>query len=468
MTNPAPIILLEFNELCPPLLDKWIAEGHLPNFKKFRDASDVFITKPDTEDPSELEPWIQWYSIHTGKPYREHGVFHLTDGPEADDTDIWQMLAQHGVTTGNFCGMNARVLEAEGHFGIPDPWCSNTSANPAPLKTLQDFVQEQVQEYTNDNSKSGLAKYLRLLQFLVSHGLTLRTATQLVRQLASEKLNKRENGWKRAVQLDWLLLDTFRHFHKQYRPQFSSFFINSTAHYQHAYWRHMQPEAFVNKPSPEDIDTYGDAILFGYKNMDRLMAEFFKLEAQGAKLILMTALSQQPFLKYEDIGGQKFYRPRDIDRLLALAGVTPQETQPVMTHQYLLRFTSPAATDEAASQLQQMRIEGEDVLEVKADDATSLYIGCRLKTSIPKSAQMQHAETTADFYDYFYQIEETKSGCHHPDGVLWIKSGTHKTHEEKASILDLLPTMLDYFGCSADEKLSGKSLLNKISLTSAS
>ena len=62
------LILLEFNELCPPLLTRWMAEGRLPNFKRFHDASAVFITEADERAAPNLEPWIQWYSVHTGLP----------------------------------------------------------------------------------------------------------------------------------------------------------------------------------------------------------------------------------------------------------------------------------------------------------------------------------------------------------------------------------------------------------------
>lgn len=82
------LLVLEFNELSPSLLDKWIGEGKLPNFKKFRDASDAFIARADVEDSRYLEPWIQWYSLHTGLAHDQHGVFHLTDGPAAGHTDI--------------------------------------------------------------------------------------------------------------------------------------------------------------------------------------------------------------------------------------------------------------------------------------------------------------------------------------------------------------------------------------------
>src|SRR5690242_7394242 len=82
------VLLLEFNEICPPLLDRWMAAGKLVNFARFYSSAQVFTTIADVSDPDCLEPWIQWYSIHTGLPYDEHKICHLTDGPKADHPDI--------------------------------------------------------------------------------------------------------------------------------------------------------------------------------------------------------------------------------------------------------------------------------------------------------------------------------------------------------------------------------------------
>ncbi len=35
------LILLEFNKLCPHLVDRFIDDGALPNFKRLRDASET-------------------------------------------------------------------------------------------------------------------------------------------------------------------------------------------------------------------------------------------------------------------------------------------------------------------------------------------------------------------------------------------------------------------------------------------
>jgi hypothetical protein len=76
------VLLLEFNEICAPLLKRWMEQGKLPNFSALHYSSQVFTTMADASEPDYLEPWIQWYSIHTGLPYDEHRVFCLTDAPK--------------------------------------------------------------------------------------------------------------------------------------------------------------------------------------------------------------------------------------------------------------------------------------------------------------------------------------------------------------------------------------------------
>ena len=66
------VLMLEFNELCPSLIDRWMAAGELPNFRRIFEASEAFTTLADAEAPA-LEPWIQWYSVHTGLDYSQHG-----------------------------------------------------------------------------------------------------------------------------------------------------------------------------------------------------------------------------------------------------------------------------------------------------------------------------------------------------------------------------------------------------------
>ena len=45
MSSNQRVILLEFNELSPTLMERFIDMGQLPNFKRLRDESQVLITE---------------------------------------------------------------------------------------------------------------------------------------------------------------------------------------------------------------------------------------------------------------------------------------------------------------------------------------------------------------------------------------------------------------------------------------
>lgn len=457
-------ILIEFNELCPHLLYKWMAEGKLPNFAAFFHSSDVFVTEADETDPLNLEPWIQWYSVHTGLSYKQHRVFHLTDGPKSGHLDIWKILADHGKAVWNCSSMNAKGLAKPGAIFLPDPWCTSERPYPKEISAFHRIVSWNVQEYTNKDKKLGLRDYFNFASFMASHGLSAKTVRKIATQLLSELMTGNDTYWQRAVILDRLQFDLFRHYFRKARPDFSTFFSNSTAHYQHAYWRHMDPDAFIAKPSAGELARFKDAILFGYQQMDGLMEEFLKLESGDVMLIFATALSQQPHLKNEDIGGSRFYRPKDIQKLLNLLSIESMTIAPVMTHQFLLGFADGSSRDKAFNILNGVTWNGQKVFGFSPSENNSIYFGNQIKVPVPADSQITigGCGQSVGFYELFYKIDEIKSGRHHPDGALWFKSGRHRVHD-KASILDIHPTLLDFFNIPPESvgaaPYAGESLL---------
>lgn len=446
------MILIEFNELCPWLLDKWMAEGHLPNFKAFHDSSQVFVTDADVNRVELLEPWIQWYEVHTGLAYDQHNVFHLTDGAAADHPSLWRILLDHGKNVGNCSSMNARGFSNPGSYFIPDPWCTTESASPVALNDLYRVVARSVQEYTNDSTSLTLADYSKFVMFLVGHGLRPGTVAAILKQLVADKVVDSKLAWKRPAVLDRILFDTFRHYQKRLRPDFATFFANSTAHLQHAYWRHMDPESFEIKPSDADMNTYGDAVLFGYKGMDRLIGEFMRLADDEVMLVFATALSQQPFLRDEQDGGTHFYRLKDPDVFLDMLDISYTSTAPVMTNQYVVTFADDTAASKGKQRLASVTCDGQEIFDFGNSQENRLLFGNGLHRLIADDAPVEVGGETVprkSYKDLFYRIPEIKSGRHHPDGALWFMTGRHCRHEEKIPILDVFPTILDFYGMDA-------------------
>lgn len=460
MSDHKKVVLIEFNELSPVLLDRWMGEGKLPNFKKFYDQSAVHVSEPDVESSEFLEPWIQWYSMHVGLKYEEHKVFHLTDGAKANDLDIWSHLKNNGKKVASFASMNAKGFDGEGNFFLPDPWCNEADVFPKELDIYQRFISSSVQEYTNENKGFTLGDYVKFLSFMLKRGLTFSTILKIVKQLATEKLIDKNAYWKRVALLDRMQMDLFKSYYKAGNFDFTTFFANSTAHLQHAYWRYMEPEAFETKPSEEELSIYKDAVFFGYESMDTLLGEAMDLVDDETLLVLASALSQQPFLKKEGQGGQNFYRPHDVEKLLGAMDIKPEETLPTMTHQFMLRFKDELETQKAKQKLSAWSCNGgQPVFDINdRGQSDSIYFGNRISELVDSDCEIndEYNNKKVKFSKYFYRINETKSGCHHPDGILWFKTGEHKVHNEKVSILDVFPTVSELLGVSIPVNVEGR------------
>lgn len=464
-TNAGNVIVMEFNELCPTLLERWMSEGRLPNFKRLHQQSDVFVTEADVKDPAQLEPWIQWYSTHTGLAYDQHQVYHLTEGASASHEDIYRTLMQAGRTVCCFAGMNVRGFAEPGSVFVGDPWTEKGDAFPAELNTYNRFVSRNVREYSNPNDRLTRKDYTDFLTYMLGHGMRLSTIRKLATQLVVERTTDRRLSYRRAFLLDLMQFDVFRWYYKRNRPSFATFFINSTAHMQHAYWRHHDPDAFEVKPRDDEMSVYGDAIRSGYEAMDKLVGEFLELAAQtGARLVFMTALSQQPFLRSESKGGQKFYRLHDVERFLRQWNIAYSEVSPTMTNQYLIRFDTAEQKRSAYAQLAGFTIKnGQSVIDIRQAEDNGLYFGCGLHGSVANDAPVNHLASgkQVKFGDILYAIDVMKSGCHHPHGALWVAGGNGKKHASLVSILDVYPTLLELLGVAepAQSERRGTSLV---------
>ncbi|HXO85522.1 MAG TPA: hypothetical protein VN803_08345 [Gemmatimonadales bacterium] len=440
------VILLEFNELTPTLVHRFMSAGKLPNFKRFYQESGAYVT--DAEESQEnLEPWIQWVTVHTGLSFAEHGVFTLGDGHKLKDKSLWDLVSDAGRSVWVCGSMNARYdLPLNGSL-LPDPWNTTTDPQPEQLLPYCRFVQRNVQEHTNDRVPLSAADYLSFLRFMVTHGMSPATVRAIVEQLLRERRGK--SRWKRAVILDKLQWDVFRHTYQKMRPALATFFLNSTAHLQHMYWRNMEPGAFTVQPTAQEQEEFSDAILFGYQQMDVLLGRCMDMADERTTLVLCTALSQQPCLKYEDTGGKRFHRPRRFEDFLTFAGVTPPYTVvPVMSEQFHVIFDDEARAEAAAQNLQSLRVNGGAALDVKRD-GTAIFGGCHIFTEVPRDAVLTNGTgRSAPFFDVFYQAEGVKSGMHSGDGFLWIRtpSRMHHVTPGKVPLRCVAPTVLTMLG----------------------
>ena len=111
------VILLEFNELSPTLMNRFINQGHLPNFKRFSEESAIYLTEAAERAPY-LDPWIQWVTVHTGLDFNEHHIERLNEG---HTLDAKRSLGPRR-RTGTAC-LDLRQHERRVSAGIEAPSC---------------------------------------------------------------------------------------------------------------------------------------------------------------------------------------------------------------------------------------------------------------------------------------------------------------------------------------------------------
>jgi hypothetical protein len=83
MTSPRPkkLILVELNEITWRFVDPLIKEGALPNFARLIRQGTRGTPIAD-EQGADLDPWVSWTTVYTGRKAADHGVRFLEQPPE--------------------------------------------------------------------------------------------------------------------------------------------------------------------------------------------------------------------------------------------------------------------------------------------------------------------------------------------------------------------------------------------------
>ena len=89
------LILIELNEINFDAVNFYIEKGEsLPGFNKLIDQG-IIATKAEYEYEN-LEPWVQWPSVHTGKTFKEHRVFRLGDFVNSSHDQFFEQVEKAG------------------------------------------------------------------------------------------------------------------------------------------------------------------------------------------------------------------------------------------------------------------------------------------------------------------------------------------------------------------------------------
>jgi len=325
------LIFIQLNEINFDLVEKYIAgsgKNKFPNLNHIKNFYNNFTTFAESEYKN-LEPWIQWASVHLGKEYNSHQIFRLGDiTKHPEQKQIFEMIEAKGFKVGAISPMNAENRLKNPTYFIPDPWTNTKSDNSGFSKRILLMLKQSVNE--NSSNKLSFNSIITIFE-IIFRTFNYRKMLFFIR-LVFSLINK---PWKKSLVLDYLLHSLHLYFLKNKTVNFSSIFLNAGAHIQHHYLYNTKHIENLPKNPNWYIKSSSDPIEDMLLVYDKMIGDYIKLSKNSNQLIIATGLSQVPYHKV------KFYwRLKNHISFLNKIGINFLKVWPRMTRDFEIIFES--------------------------------------------------------------------------------------------------------------------------------
>jgi hypothetical protein len=343
------LILLELNEVNFDVVEKYLQE----NAARFPALRTLLVNKrirtTAEQKYEELEPWIQWPSVHTAKTFSEHGIFRLGDVVNSNVPQIFEKLEEAGYKVGAISPMNAANRLKKPAYFIPDPWTQTPSDSSWWSRSLAEAVSQAV----NDNAR---AKVAFKSVFQIVAGLLRFGRIAHYPKYVALILGSRRKPWLKALVLDLLLHDIHRSMFNSKKPNFSVLFLNAGAHIQHHYFFNCVPlkKEFSTRNPSWYVSDCEDPLADVLDLYDLIVGEYFS--RSDTEIILATGLAQKPYDRVKF-----YYRLNSHAAFLKGLGLKFTSVKPRMTRDFLVEFSDEREALAAEKVLASARVQTDDL-----------------------------------------------------------------------------------------------------------
>lgn len=458
------VLLLEINEVTWDLIDPLIEKGKLPTFAQLK-REGAWASPVSVDLPPQMDPWITWTTVYTGRSQAEHNVFHLQQPPETIGSPrIWEICHNAGLKVGVYGSLCSYPPQKVDGFYVPDTFSPGTETFPDRIAPIQELNLTYTRTARLPSDNDGLKFKAKLGSELLRLGLRLDTCGKIVTQLTRERLRP-ETRWKRIALQPRVNFDFFCNLYRKHRPDFATFHTNHVAHYQHTYWKAMQPERFAHPTSEEEKRTYGGAIEFGYVVADEIIRRAIDLCDRETVLVVASSMGQKPY-ETSLRNGKSIGQLRSLDKLAEILGIDDQiKFLPVMSDQFNIYCGDDGTKREVIKKISTAYVNSPECpMFLVSELPEFLTVNLNHSDDIDEDSECffpAEREEPARFKysDLVYQTGAVKSGCHDPTGILGIiGEGINPVEVPDCSNLEIAPTILSLLGVRVPDEMSGRVL----------
>lgn len=438
-----------------PLLD----QGRLPNTARLLKSGTRAVLR--AFEPI-LSP-VLWTSMATAKMPAKHGVtryFHTAN--KVRTKRLWDLLERPDRPIGLWSWPVTWPPRPVNGFMIPSLFARADDTYPADLR----FIKE-----LETGLDTGRGRQVQLMGKAMRHGLRPATAARIANYVINQKLG-RYNAVDRHIQQRLLKLeihlDLYTWLVQRYRPFFTSFYLNQTDAFGHAYWRYYEPDLFPDVEA-KDVDKYGHVVPMAYEKADRAVGRILRLTDEDTLVVVVSDHGFQAELKKSDrfhsrVLGGNLLRALNLDDVLY-----------VNYRRYVI-LELPERRPDIAQKLRQLRVRELDqpLLRVEEDPDGRITVNLSVRSSNYQDMTTQdlkslHVVWPGEERPFLEFIEphynQRQSGAHHLEGIaIFSGPGVQRGgHVEDGTILDVVPTVLALLGMPVGRDMDGKVLQGAVS-----
>ena len=427
------LILIELNEINFDAVSYYFKRGeNLPGFKKLFDKG-IVSTQAESEYDN-LEPWVQWPSVHTGKTFEEHKVFRLGDFVNSSHTQFFESVEKAGFSVGAISPMNASNRLKNPAYFIPDPW----TKTPSDKSFLSKSITKAIVQAVNDNSQSRLT--FKTIFSLVLAFVALVKPTRYI-PMAKYALGAIGKPWRKALFFDKLLHEIHKTLLMKKKPNFSTLFLNAGAHIQHHYFFNSPFVDSIELKNPKwYINEDDDPFLEMLKVYDEMLVDLLKLP--NTQIIIATGLSQKPYEKLKF-----YYRLKDHASFLNQVGIEFTDVMPRMTRDFLISFNTVEQALQAEQKLSKILVNNKVKLFEEIDNrGKDIFVVLTYPSEVTKDTMIYFSEKNLLLSEWVTFVA-IKNGEHQSKGFAYFSDGLSKFAPTQGShVSKIHETVTKFFG----------------------
>jgi hypothetical protein len=444
------------------LVDKFVAEGRMPNFAR---AMENGRRAPLRSLPSTLSPQV-WTTIATGVTPEKHGVWDFVANRDQIKTGrVWDQLHQEGRPVG-LCGWYFTWPPLPGigddDFVIPTQFAPRGDTHPENFSFFW-------QIWTNSQSgQDGQRSYAQLGLAAFRNGVRVSTLIHSASEVLASRFSQRTDtqiDWRQRALSGELQADISVELLRTRHPEFAAFLFTQVDRVCHKYWKYMKPEKFP-EVTAEEQRLYRNVIPDAYAAADRTLGRLLEQVPERVDLLIV---SDHGFQAGVGLGGK--WCGIKTEAFLEALGLTDKAIATYVLEHVLLR---PLSEDEALADsmltvlepvLAGAHVVGENtpLLDVERDSNT-LLLTLAPRNAIPDNGVIRIGDKEFPFDTLISTgTGASWSGDHHPDGVYLLDgpSVARSVPADSLNVLDMAPTMAAIMGLPISPLWSGQAAVTR-------